>query len=262
MGNNKELVQLAERLWVPKDFGKSHRYFADQEARKPYTGVTTVLGVLAKPALIGWAARMTAEWIRENCGEKVFQVGAGLKPTGNPIYMVDEDQLQEAVKAHTKKKEAGGQKGTDLHSEVEAWIKNTIATNTMEYSSLQSPGLKAFVKWACDNEVKFLASEKQVYHSDPSMWYAGTFDFSFEKDGKRFIGDLKTMKKLWDRTPFFQTAAYMMASEHMGEEPYDGSCIVNVSKETNELTDHWTFDHESDRKAFGAALTLYKALNN
>ena len=262
MGNNKELVQLAERLWVPKDFGKSHRYFADQEARKPYTGVTTVLGVLAKPALIGWAARMTAEWIRENCGEKVFQVGAGLKPTGNPIYMVDEDQLQEAVKAHTKKKEAGGAKGTDVHAEVERVIKKAIIAGFVDTDTSLSPMAQQFVTWAQMKQVQFLASEKRVYNDDKDLWYAGTADFTCIIGGKRLVGDLKTMKKLWDRVPFFQTAAYLMALERMGEEKFDGSVIVNVNKETNELTDHYSYDWEGDSKGFLAALTLYKALNN
>lgn len=241
---------------------KKHVYTLDG---KPLTGVTTILGVIAKPALIGWAAKQTAEWIRENCKHEIT-VPANY-PQGSSYY-VSELDLQEAVKAHTKKKEAGGQKGTDLHSEVEIYIKKCILeggrsflidSDEIAFGVKGSRGLAIFSKWATDNGIKFLASEKKVYSRD--WWVAGTFDFSFEKDGKRYVGDLKTMKKVWDRTPFFQTAAYMKMSEEMGEEPYAGSCIVNIAKETNELTEHWTYDIENDKKAFEAALVLYRQLN-
>lgn len=129
----------------------------------------------------------------------------------------------------------------------------------MKYETT-SKELATFIAWATANNVRFLASEKQVYSKE--LFVAGTFDFSFEKDGKRFIGDLKTMKKMWDRVPFFQTAAYIIASEHMGEEKYDGSCIININKETNELTEYYTYDHENDKKAFEAALFLYRQLAN
>lgn len=242
---------------------KGHSYYMDG---KKMSGVTTILNsVLAKPALIGWAAKMTAEWIRENiklvAGKKQI---AGQKRTQmhESHYEVYESDLEEAVKAHSKKKEAGGKTGTDLHAMVEAYIKLMLLDKggVAHGFDAADPMVQKFIDWAVENNVKFLASEQSVYHRD--LWYAGTFDFSFEKDGKRYIGDLKTHKKLWDRTPFFQTAAYMMASEAMGEKPYDGSCIVNINKETNELTDHWTYDHENDKKAFEAALVLYRQLSN
>lgn len=246
---------------------------------KYMSGVTTILGTIAKPALIQWASDMAVGWIKENCNAEPIMAN----PTAGFVYEVTTEQLEEARKAHTKKKEDAGQKGTDLHADVEHYIKECIERADGKplilrphleakggfavgvYSGkidLPPTGLVAFVNWANENNIRFLASEKKVYHSDPSMWYAGTFDFSFEKNGKRYIGDLKTMKKMWDRVPFFQTAAYMLAAEHMGEEKYDGSCIVNISKETNELTDHWTYDHEKDKEAFLAALTLYRQLSN
>ena len=232
---------------------KGHSYELDG---KKMTGVTTVLGVLAKPALIGWAANMTASWIRENCTRD-----------DSGIWEVSEDSLLEAVKAHTKKKEAAGEKGTDLHSQVEGFIKSCLELNHGDPHNMGWPVeekmLGEFVEWAVVNNIKFLASEKQVYSKD---WFcAGTFDFSFEKDGKRFIGDLKTMGKIWDRVPHFQTAAYRKMSVEMGEPDYDGTCIVNISKPTekypSELTESWSYDWESDQKAFESALYLYRQLN-
>lgn len=234
---------------------KKHVYLLDG---KQVTGVTTVLGVLAKPALIQWAADMTANWIRENCKGRPY----GFVHKG-PVYVCYEEDLEEARVAHAKKKEAAGDRGTDVHAQIESYIKACIETRggaPEALSGLNDPMVEKFVEWAVQNQVTFLASEKKVFSKE---WFvAGTFDFSFEKDGKRYIGDLKTMKKMWDRVPFFQTAAYMKMSEEMGEAPYDGSCVVNINKETTELTDYWTYDHANDRKAFEAALVLYRQLNN
>ncbi len=74
------------------------------------------------------------------------------------------------------------------------------------------------------------------------------------------------MGKIWDRVPFFQTAAYRKMSMEMGEEHYDGSCIVNISKPSEKypsmLSTEWSYDFDNDQKAFEAALTLYRQLNN
>ena len=42
---------------------KTHRYYIGDKQR---TGTTTVLGILAKPALIQWAANMAVDYIKEN----------------------------------------------------------------------------------------------------------------------------------------------------------------------------------------------------
>ena len=232
---------------------KGHSYELDG---KKMTGVTTILGVLGKPMLIPWAARMTAEWIRENCGK-----WAGLDGE-DESYDVTENDLIEAVKAHTKKKEAGGEKGKDLHSEVEEYIKKCLS-DTDGKPFLANPGYskgaEAFIGWATTNNIKFLSSETPIYSKE--LFVAGTPDFTFEKDGKRFVGDLKTHKKIWDRIPHFQTAAYAKMLQEQGEN-FAGTCIVNINKETNELTEQWSYALAEDIEGFEAALKLYRLLNN
>jgi len=232
---------------------EGHRYELDGVKM---TGVTTVLGILGKPMLIPWAARMTAEWIREHCEY--------LELTDEqPFYYVTNEDLDEAVKAHTKKKDEGGEKGKDLHSEVGAYIKRCIETNggwALDPGDVPvSPGLAVFIVWACDNHIRFLSSETPIYSKE---WFvAGTPDFTFEKDGKRFVGDLKTYKKIWDRIPHFQCAAYAKMLTEQGDK-FDGTCIVNINKETSELTDQWSMALDEDVRAFEAALVLYRTLQN
>ena len=65
---------------------------------------------------------------------------------------------------------------------------------------------------------------------------------------------------MWDRTPFFQSSAYMKMLVEMGDDSYDGTIIVNINKETNKLTEYKSFDFEADIKSFEAALILYKSI--
>lgn len=231
---------------------KNHTYELDG---KKMTGVTTVLGVIAKPALIQWAADMACNWLKENCSPDPHW-GDG------KWYQVSDEHLEEARKAHARKKEDAGAKGTDVHAQVEELIKFWIAENEgwamgigrNDYSKMVQP----FIDWSITNNVRFLESEKKVYSRE--WWVAGTADFTCEIDGKRYVGDLKTMKKVWDRTPFFQTAAYRKMLQEMGEPPYDGTIIVNINKETNELSEHRSYRTEADESCFEAALALYRNL--
>jgi hypothetical protein len=115
-----------------------------------------------------------------------------------------------------------------------------------------------FVNWAVENDIRFLASEKRFYSK--SLLVAGTADLIFEKDGKRYVGDVKTFKKLWDRTPMFQCAGYALLAEEMGEPKFDGYCVLRLS-EDGTFEAKWSYDVEGDTRAFLACVELYRQLN-
>lgn len=92
---------------------KTHSYLIDG---KPATGITTIISVLAKPALIGWAAKMTAEFIQLN----------GKWSEDKTQVTITGKQLEEAKSAHRKKKEEAGVKGTDAHTLVEEYITTCL----------------------------------------------------------------------------------------------------------------------------------------
>lgn len=220
----------------------SHKYFYDG---KPLTGVTTVLSVIAKPALIQWAANMACDFIQAVMTE------------GKPITL---DVIKEARAAHRKKKEAAGQKGTDVHAEIEKYIKLMIADQdgkSMPMESYENPMVQKFVEWAVDNKVQFLMSEKRMY--SPIHWLAGTADFTCIIDGKKYIGDLKTSNALYYEM-FMQCAAYRLLLEEMGETDFHGSILVRVGKDGSFETQE-RYDYETEKEAFLHALGLYKILN-
>lgn len=216
---------------------KTHRYFLDG---KPLTGVTTILGVIAKPALIGWAARMASDYVREN------------------LKTLDElEQICELAKnAHNRRKEQAGEAGTDIHAWIEEWIKNpkvALPTDLIAKDQAQQ-----FIAWAETNKVEFLESEKKMYSE--KMWLGGTVDAVAVIDGKKYVVDFKTQDKLWDRTPFLQTAAYRIMLEEMGEKDYHGSLILLLPK-GGKLEEHYGYDYETEKKGFLSALELYRIIN-
>src|ERR1041385_8186368 len=92
---------------------KTHTYFI---YGKRATGITTVISVLAKPALIQWAATEVCKFIKENAPvlEKVRGVA--------DRWEVDSNFLEDARLAHTRKKDAAATHGTDAHALVEKYI--------------------------------------------------------------------------------------------------------------------------------------------
>lgn len=227
-----------------------HMYFMDG---KPMTGVTTILAVIAKPALIQWAANMACDYIHEKV---VKPIGRGEEQY--PIFRKLPEILEEARTAHRKKKEAAGEAGTDVHSLIEKWIKRCIVVDfltPLHQDELENPQVVKFHQWATEKGVKFLESEKKLY--SPAHWIAGTTDFTCEIDGKRYVGDLKTSSGIYYEM-FMQCAAYRMMLEEMGEEKYHGSVIVRCGKDGSFETKE-RYDYETDLKGFMGALALYRA---
>lgn len=222
---------------------------------KRMTGCTTVLGVINKPALIGWASNMAVDYILDHSSSESLEV------TG--MYLVSKEVLELARKAHQRKKEERGVSGTNTHALVERYIKECISqhqgvpfkTNITDYAPI-----KKFIVWALSHEsCVFLISEKVMHH--PEWFVGGTADFVAIINGQKLIGDLKTQKKIWDRVPFIQMSCYRGMLERMGEKDFVGSIIVHMPEE-GEIEAHYSYDHESDLGAWLHALGLYRYLNN
>jgi len=230
----------------------SHTYTFDG---KRMTGVTSVISVLAKPALIGWAAKMTVEYVKENA--KLLH-GIAKEDGGTlNVYEVDSDTLEEAKSAHTKKKEAAGTHGTDAHALVEEFV-NEWMQKGKEFAPFieKYTPIKQFTMWAIANVDHFLFSERKMF--DKELFIAGTADFAYiGKDGKRYMADFKTSSGIYGLDYWLQTAAYRMLAEGEGDEAYDGCVVVRMGKdgsfEVNQLNEYVLY-----RDAFLSCLQLYR----
>lgn len=229
-----------------------HVYTLDS---KPLHGVTSVLKVINKPALIQWAVNMADEHIRTNISYAIPGEDGG-------YWAIKPSVIAEAKVAHRKKKEVAGEAGTDVHAQIEALIKNWIEWNE-GYAKCEYPEhtqVNAFVDWAYKNNVKFLASEQKLYSEH--YWIAGTADFICDIDGKRYVGDVKTSSAIYPEY-FIQCSAYAWMATEMGlfkDKGCDGVLIVNVPKRGG-LNVKENYDLKGNFEAFKAALTIHKYLS-
>lgn len=215
---------------------------------KRMTGVTTVLGVIAKPALINWAANMAVDYINERLG----RVESGdFTNEKNLVWTTSKRILEEARKAHTKRKEAAGDIGKLVHTAVEEFIKNG------KEPELDEQGMKMFEnfrKWSIDNKVKFIESEKHVYSE--SLFLGGILDMVVNIGGQNWICDVKTGGVYPEA--FAQMAAYQMMLDEMSYDlKITGSIILGLLKDGS-FIEKRSISNDDAKKMFLAALDIYR----
>ena len=234
---------------------------------KPLMGVTTVLSVISKPALIQWSASEAVNHIENNSVSlKDFILKIETKPKveianpdviGDDLRVVSDETLKEARTAHRKKKEKAGDWGTAVHLAVEEWIKEQ-----KEPTNLDEKGMEAFnnfKNWATENKVEFLESERHIWSKE--LWIGGIVDLVFKMDGKKYIGDIKTSSGIYNEA-FFQMGAYHLCLDEMGEaKDVEGYIVINLKKD-GKMDLKMATDMEMNQNAFKYALGLYKIINS
>ncbi len=171
--------------------------------------VTTILGVLDKPALVYWAANETAE--------------AAVRQSKYLAQRVESEGAESVARALSGARFASppGQRtakklGTDVHEALE---QLALTGNFPEVDDEVRPFLEQADKWMQKFQPTFEASEMTTY--SPSYGFAGTLDSIMVVDGVRFLADFKTTRKTVDNrgkptTPYpeqvgLQLAAYRYA---------------------------------------------------
>lgn len=165
--------------------------------------VTTVLGVIAKPALTTWAANQTARYAVDNWTEIHSLITRG-----------DPDGAYDLLKrAPWRNRDRKAERGTSVHDLVEQII---LGGDNVGVAPDQLPYVEAFRQFVSDFPGgEFEASEMTVFNL--SHGYAGTLDALFRFDGRLGALDWKTRagKKKGDvsayETELMQVAAYCRA---------------------------------------------------
>jgi hypothetical protein len=172
---------------------RSGRYYTYKKEK--FWSVTTLIGGgLPKPALIGWAAKFTAQYAIDNIAELNTMLDAG-------------DQLAalDWLKgSRLRSTEAKANLGSDVHAAAEAFVLG----GQYEPSPAAAPYIEGFHQWIADYSPRFEMVESTVY----SRWgeYAGTLDAIVEVDGKLLVVDYKTGKGVYPEVAL-QLAAYRHA---------------------------------------------------
>lgn len=188
-------------------------------------GTTSILQVLAKPALIFWAVNQAIESL-----EKSWQAGI--------VY--DEIQISEhlnnAKMAHRKRLSKAADIGTKIHQWIQDYIELRLAKKPapkMPVNKEMQKAIKGFFNWAKKHKVQLIASEQKIYSK--KYKYAGTYDLEAMVDGKRTIIDFKTSKAIYPEM-FLQASAYLQAKEEETGKKFDGGvAILRLSKATEDI---------------------------
>lgn len=208
---------------------------------KRVPGVTTVLGVLDKPALVGWAATTAADAAVEACAN-------GMPP----------DEARKAGRAAVfARRDKAADLGTRAHAMVEAHFAGE--ETSVDVSDPEEAKVYACARRAIDHIEKTCTRVvlSETAYTSP-MGFGGTLDLVVERDGKLLIADLKTGKGVHDEV-VPQLAAYRFLLS-CANVIVDSGLVFHVPVDGEEVTEHeissWKLDH--GWRIFDAALTIYQ----
>jgi len=249
---------------------------------QPLIGTSSMSSVLAKP-LTWWASGLACEkfgWI--NKGNKIKGFVSKEKriksvekflekaPVNNPEEWLE--LCDEAYSAHAIKLKDSASDGTDMHEEMEKYIKYCLTNNegkpTLEYKT-KNEKVKILISWAISNVKRFLFSEAYCYSKE--LWLGGITDCGFEdKNGKYVILDFKSSKEVY-LSQFWQCIGYAIQLEENGAFDENGNQIMKFNKSFDYVavlpfgmekpTVQTNEDMIGGKEAVKAMCVLYKKLN-
>ena len=162
---------------------------AEPEINVP--SVTTVLGVVDKPAIANWKVDRAAK------GAIAMQKSGALAA----LIAQDEKMALSAIKTAWKSElDEAGQAGTMVHEYIEAQIKRTPKPEISPVAETIVGNLNQLLS---DYEVEPIYSECTVYGLEPGLEWAGTLDLIVEmyvpgRGRKRLVADIKTSRGVYD----------------------------------------------------------------
>lgn len=127
--------------------------------------VTTVLGILEKPALIQWSANCAVE-----CIENVMTEIRNPKTSQARV----EQLLLEAKKNFRAVSRKAMDIGTVIHNAIQTHLHGGDPSNLLDGNDAAQNGFLAFLEWSKKVQLEVVALEKPLFH--PILRYAGTPD--------------------------------------------------------------------------------------
>jgi hypothetical protein len=215
---------------------KSGRFY-DSGGRK-LPSVTTILGALAKPALIGWAAKEERRAVIASSYavyEETVSSGGGT-PVDFATWEQDVNLMLGPQKAHQKLMREAAEIGTDVHAYIEATLRRELHPD--EPLPEDPTHLKVqecidkWWDWRQETNLKPVAIEKRVASQD--YGFAGSLDLLAEVDGELAVIDFKTGKAIYAEA-YLQNIAYRLALQEEGIYARKGY-IVRLPKDETDPT--------------------------
>jgi hypothetical protein len=198
---------------------------------KPVEGVTTILSIINKQALVPWASKTAAYYFRDTVKAAL---AAGESPNLNAI-------AEDAKKAHNAVSTKGKRAGTVGHAIAEALLLNkTVTMPTDPELRAQAESVqRAFMGFMDYFKPETIAVEEAFYSL--RYGYAGKFDYLAKINGKVVLIDFKTTNPSYFNPNgiyaeyFAQLGAYEIGYSEMTGAKIDEVMIINLPKDGTEF---------------------------
>ena len=186
-----------------------------------YPRVTTALGIISKPALVGWAVRValddvTAILLSPDVGAEI-----GLAFEESPEHYKDfvSKLIERARKGPGDKRDERAGSGTEIHQLIQSILAAPTAVRHIPWANVpmeQRASVEAAFDFLADYEIEVCDSERVVW--SPEHKIAGTIDGVGFIDGQLVIWDWKTSAKIYWETALQLSAYAQLLKELTGQE--------------------------------------------
>lgn len=222
-------------------YPNSHAYKIGKER---ITGVTTITGVIDKPALKFWAAGCACDEILEE-----YQKGN-----------ISESVINEARSAFTRVSKDATDIGKIVHDFCEKFALNKIGKGEkpeLPEDEKALAGCLGFLRWHDTHDVEFIEVERLVYSRKNN--YCGMFDLLAKVNGKLSLIDYKTSKAFYPLEMGAQLTAYKLALEEEKGACVEQMLVLRFCKESGEFEVNEIDNQELSTNVFLSCLEIKKA---
>ena len=172
--------------------------------------VTTICGVLEKPALVQWAANQTADYILDKmAGKDISELGNIVEKSRKEFRSVSKSAMQV---------------GSNVHAGIE-YLLNTGKEPAL-HGDAELAGYLAFLEWEAEHKLQVIETEHTVY----SAKYAGTCDLICTLNGKKYLIDFKT-STMREGTAAYPEHRYQVAAYRQTDPTIEGTGVLYLNKQ-------------------------------
>ena len=237
---------------------KSHRYKVSDSGNKSVhcPSVTTILNVLAKPALVEWGVKCACNYVEDNLK---------LLISGDSFSVQDVFKIVTAARtAHDRVREDAAEVGTNVHDWLARYWKFKKTGQDMPGPIAEERAkrcVNAALESFSEHDMEPLRVEEAQYSR--LLKICGRPDWIGHIDGQLSLMDYKSTKFIYPEVALQMTAYAMMHAEEFGALPAT-RWALRLDKETGEFEDRCykpdTFD--LDQETFKAVFLCYDRLKH
>lgn len=213
------------------------RFYEGPEGQR-LPSVTNILSVIAKPALVNWAANTERALVIEAAANLYTDLPSDprVPRMKRDAYVRTLEQRIGAEKAHQRISRQAADVGSQVHKLIEWNLRRELGQHAGPEPRVdQAAGVAfaAFLQWWRASGLRAVRIEQMIFH--PGKLYAGTLDvLAVDERDRVGIVDFKTSKAIYLEYVLQVGGAYAPAVDAMGHGPVEWAKIARFPKTETE----------------------------